>query len=74
MGFRRVDCLHHLILANLKIGQYAKAKVGSEARPEKGFSIGQVVEEIRDEGCGGSELPRRPELLVKWNDAFLTHA
>ena len=29
VGFRRVDCLHHLILANLKIGNYAKAKVGA---------------------------------------------
>ena len=26
VGFRRVDCLHQLILANLKLGHYTKAK------------------------------------------------
>ena len=27
VGFRRVECLHQLILANLKLGHYTKAKV-----------------------------------------------
>lgn len=30
VGFRRVDCLHQLILANLKLGHYAKAKESAD--------------------------------------------
>lgn len=38
VGFRRVDCLHQLILANLKLGNYTKAKetleIGSQRSSE----------------------------------------
>lgn len=75
VGFRRVDCLHHLILANLKIGQYAKAKDNADVwlhlEPDNGVArmmYSVVVERASHDGwiawCGFALLATG--LIAAW--------
>ena len=76
VGFHRADCLHQLILANLKLGHYSKAKEAADVwlhiEPESGMArmlYSVVLERASHDGwlgiCGMTLLAATG-LLVAW--------